>query len=114
VKVTDEVEGKMVKLSAPGRVTEYWIFPDFPSDDTKVKIALKPDLCSSKMTGETQDPNKPYRLLLGSYKALLEEDYAGAKEQAKVFQSLYPGIAAPVILEGLAEMKEGNRDEATL
>lgn len=136
---TNQVGGRIIRVSAPGKVTQYIMISDLLGVETKATLNLQ-DLPKEKEPAQQpqpqQQPQQPqpnpepkkepsesgkagpknlnltHRLLLRAYQALSRQDYAMAQDLANKLAAVSPELAAPLIVKGLALMQEGRKDEA--
>ena len=112
----DKVENKVMKIEAEGKLPQYWIFTNINGSELELQTTLldapKEDGESSEDKKEAEFLNRNLRLLLNSYESLVSNDFEAAKKIAKSLQENIPNIAAPHIIIGLANLREGNRSAA--
>jgi hypothetical protein len=123
------VKGRVVKVSSPGKVTQYLLVTDLLGDNTKASLRLKdepkpPEGDSggaakdednkeeNKKTFDEKDLNVAHRLLLRAYQALAARKHKTAIEISHKLSQIFPKTSAPHIVEGLALMETGQRDLA--
>lgn len=115
----NQLDGKVVRLNAPGKLPLYWVVTDVAGDSTEAKFNLQENPLYRDKAGKSDAPidrktamNRILRLLMQSYKALSAKDYALSKDLAKKAIDIDPELAAPLIIRGMALLKEGKVDEA--
>ncbi len=137
---TNQVGGRIIRVSAPGKVTQYIMISDLLGIETKATLSLQ-NIPKEKEPAQQQPPqpqqqpqpqplpepkkesseagkggpknlNLTHRLLLRAYQALSRQDYAMAQDLANKLSAVSPELAAPLIVKGLALMQEGRKDEA--
>jgi tetratricopeptide (TPR) repeat protein len=110
----EKIKNKLVKVSADGKVPQYYIAGDFlNASSTTVKAKLQ-DLSqvSSKGNETKSQANLTHRLLLESYVAITKRDWPLAIKLADGLNKIAPQLAGPYIVKGLAQLQQGNRDDA--
>lgn len=115
---TEKLKGKVLIISAPDRLTQYWFMPDDIGRKMQVNLTLpetpQKAAVATVQTGEQKefDINKYSRLILKTYRAVLDGDLALAHELASKARQIAPKDSAPEILSGLAFLREGKTPEA--
>ncbi len=104
-----ELEGKAVKIDAPGKAAQYW----FPPDESGNRVEVKVNNLPNCMMGSV-NPNRPLRLILKAYQALSSRDYALARDMADKATKIDPTLAGPHIIMGLTYFRQGDRKNANL
>lgn len=112
----------MLRVSKSGKTLQHWVFPKDSggsielqlADDLEEKISAADASINAtpQKASEALDINLVPRLLLQSYQALTDKDYALARSLAEQASTLSAQIAAPQILIGLSWLQEGNKPNA--
>jgi hypothetical protein len=108
-----------VKLAAPGRRPQFFAFPGTAQGTLRLKVALAESPLEGQPVKKGADTevsldqvNKINRRLLAVFQAILDQDYKAADELARSVSDTNPQLAAPLILQGLAKLYDGDRDSA--
>ena len=121
----DEIKDKVLKIEAPGKTPQYWVFTEKGGEEFEAKLTLT-DIGESSGTGSgkgggvggggasTFDINETHRLLMKSYQSLASGDLTAATAFAKKLNEIEPRLAAPHIIIGLAAIQKGEKDTARL
>jgi hypothetical protein len=117
----DKLQGKIVKITQPGKQPVYWIMSATSGDITEANINLLDD--PSTTLGNAQDAagkvdakastNRILRLLMKAYQALSGRRFKAARELADQAAVIDPELAAPHIVRGLSFYQEGDAANAT-
>jgi hypothetical protein len=104
----ERLTGKVLKVSGPGLLPQYWVLSKLPDGDTKIQLKLerRPD------EGQKKNPNLSFRLLMKSYKALADKNYKLASELAIQLARVERDIAAPHIIHALSLIQQGQTKDA--
>jgi hypothetical protein len=104
----NRLEGKVVKISGPGLLPQFWVLSKLPDGETKIQIKLerRPD------EGGKKNPNLSFRLLMKAYKALADKNYKMASELAIQLARIERDIAAPHIIHALSLIQQGQTKDA--
>lgn len=112
----DKISNKVVKIEGEGKLPQYWVFTNLNGSKIDLQTTLED---APEGEGENKEDkkeaeflNRNLRLLLNAYESLVSNDYEAAKKIAKSLQDNIPTIAAPHIIVGLANLREGNRAAA--
>ena len=124
----DDYIGKAVRFKSNGYESQLWVIIPEGGNEIKADIKLNPTGIASIATpaGETPDEagllkdrilrsqkiNQQMRLVLASYQAITLGKTELAKNLAKQARTIDPEIAAPLIIEAMAFLKEGTNDKA--
>lgn len=106
----ERLEGKVLKISGPGLLPQFWVLSKLPDGDTKINLKLerRPDEALKK------NPNLSYRLLMKAYKALADKNYKLASELAIQLARIERDIAAPHVIHALALIQQGQKRDAQI
>jgi len=102
------LEGKVLKVSGPGILPQFWVLSKLPDGDTKIQLKLDRKI----EEGPKKNPNLSYRLLMKAYKALADKNYKLASELAIQLARIERDIAAPHVIHALSLLQQGQNREA--
>lgn len=112
----EELYGKIVQISAPGRKTQQIIFANPQSPTTEFSVDLEEDSSGNSQQCEASDSkdkiNRMMRLVVNSYKAISGKRFQAANELADQAVLIDPEISMPLVVKGMALHMMGRRDEA--
>ena len=110
----DTVQNEIIKIEGEGKLPQYIFITDLVGEETTANIDLLNDgqVAADDQDKEVATANLTHRLLLQAYQALTKDDYTTAKKLATKITEIQPRIAAPLIIQGIAFMQEGNMREA--
>lgn len=103
----DDYFGKVLHASANGYLDQYWII--LPSGPFSIDAIIRPKDSPVQQIGVN---NRLIRLLLESYQALAEGRHDQAITLAKQAEELDNRLAGPLIIQGLATLRQGNAEAA--
>lgn len=108
-----DLEGRVVKFSQPGKQNLYWAFTNASGNQSEALVRL-PNITESNESaaGDKTATNKMMRLVLESYKALSGGRFRVAHDLAAQASTIYPQLAAPYIVQGIALRQLGEVDAA--
>lgn len=105
---------QVIKISAPDRAPQFWVFTETYGDQLDVKLALAPIPEKTKLLESqiTVDQNESHRLLMKAYQALTAGNNDLAMRLSDQLSKLSPKLAAPFIVKGLAHLNLNQRGQA--
>lgn len=104
----ERLNGKVLKVSGPGLLPQFWILSKLPDGDTKIQLKLE----RRPEEGQKKNPNLSFRLLMKAYKALADKNYKMASELAIQLARIERDIAAPHIIHALSLIQQGQTRDA--
>lgn len=103
-----QINGNAIRVDADGKSPLFLVFQ--PPAKNRVSLTIK-ELAACTLANEA-NRNKPVRLIMKAYQALSEENWNLAKQLAAKASELDATLAAPYIIQGLANYRSGHRTEA--
>jgi tetratricopeptide (TPR) repeat protein len=116
-----KISGKVVRISAAGKQSVYWLVTDAVGTQNEASIKLRDDPIAAKLGASSSesgsqtsliDPkirtNRLLRLIMKAYKELSGQRYQVAGELADQATKIDPEIAAPLVIKGIALLKQGD------
>jgi len=119
IKLTD-INGRVIKISAPGKLPQYLLITNVLGTETRAKLQLRNETPAAKDSSgggppapaSNQDKNLIFRTLLKAYQALSTDNYKSAIELSDKLKELAPEVAAPHIVKGITYLNMGQKSDA--
>ena len=110
----DPSTGKIFELSAPGKVSQYWVFPGEGEMRARITLSEAPVVDEKKLgRNDALDSLPVYlRQLLKAHSALLNGEYLQAGTLAGELQQMRADLTPGFIIEGLAAYQKGQKERA--
>ena len=108
----DDLENKMIIVTASGHLPHRIFFREAPDTSMQFDLTMEPTTCTLKEKVATNRENLFYTKLLKAHTALLEKKFIKSKELASEIAKAKPHLAAPKVLLGLNAMYQGQNSEA--
>ena len=109
----DRIGENIVKITGPGKAPQFWVFEKMLGENLNARLVLTDvPVRTSNEDVQALDPNESHRLLMKEYKALAEGDLTLAKDLSAQHMTMQPKLAAPLIINGLACLQEGDKARA--
>lgn len=123
----DRLEGYYLKITSDKKSQQNWVFTNLQGENIKIFAQLNQAETVEQDNEEDENGNKAktnnkaladkelnkaFTLILKSYQSLSGRDYKSAIDLSKEAVKIYPNIAAPHIIMGLASIGQGDRASA--